>query len=104
LYFDYTFILIIIGIIISIYAQSKVHGTYARYSKEPSRAAVPAFRVARQILDSNGLSDVKIEQVAGQLSDHYDPRHKVLRLSQGVYNSSSLAAVGVAAHEAGHAM
>ncbi|MCL2817009.1 MAG: zinc metallopeptidase [Clostridiales bacterium] len=104
MYFDYTFILIIIGIIISLYAQAKVHGTYNRYAEVASRAALPAHRVARQILDSNGLSDVKIEQVAGRLSDHYDPRHKVVRLSKDVYNSTSLAAIGVAAHEAGHAM
>ena len=103
-YFDNTIWLVIVGAIIAAMAQAKISSTYSKYSKEISSQGLPAWQVARQILDSNGLSDVNIERVPGNLTDHYDPRSKVLRLSQTVHNSTSVAAIGVAAHEVGHAI
>ena len=103
-WFDYTILLLIPGIIVTIWAQSKVQSTFKKYSKVSSANNYRAFEVARALLDSNGLSDVRIEHVKGNLTDHYDPRTKVLRLSETVYNSFSLASIGVAAHEVGHAI
>lgn len=96
--------LMIIALIISALAQFKVSSTYSRYAKVRSRANISGHDAARQILDYNGLSNVRIEQVRGSLTDHYDPRHKVLRLSEATYHSASVAALGVAAHEVGHAI
>lgn len=104
LFFDWTFILLIPAIILTIYAQARVSSTYKKYAQVRARSGISACDMARQMLDSNGLSNVRIEQVRGNLTDHYDPRSKVLRLSEATYNSSSVAALGVAAHEAGHAM
>ena len=84
-----------------LYAQWKVKSSFAAMSKVPAR--MTGANAARQMLDNAGLSDVGIEEVSGHLSDHYDPRHKVLRLSPDVYHGQSMAAVGVACHEAGHA-
>ena len=78
--------------------------TFAKYSKVPSSSGLTGYQAARRMLDSQGLGDVQIERVQGFLSDHYDPRHRVLRLSPPVYDSPSLSAVGVACHEAGHAL
>jgi len=78
--------------------------TFAKYSKVPSSSGLTGYQAARRMLDSEGLGDVQIERVQGFLSDHYDPRHRVLRLSPPVYDSPSLSAVGVACHEAGHAL
>ena len=95
--------LFILSIIFSLYAQIKVSTTFNKYSKR-SYGTKTAAQVAQMILSSNGVYDVNIEMVGGHLTDHYDPRAKVLRLSESVYNSTSAAAVGVAAHEAGHAL
>lgn len=102
--FHWSFILIIPGMILGIWAQSKVKRTYKKYSQVASAKGVTAFQAARRILDSAGLQEVDIETVAGNLTDHYDPRSKILRLSQGVVGSNSIAAIGIAAHEAGHAV
>ena len=90
--------------IVAMWAQSRVRGTYKKYSQVMSSSGMSAATAARRILDSVGLYNVEIKRVPGELTDHYDPRHKVLRLSDGVYGSNSLAAVAIAAHEAGHAM
>lgn len=103
-FWDGTMILLIPAILLSLYAQMKVQGTFARFSEVFASSRRSAAQVARDILDSNGLHDVRIEPIPGELTDNYDPRDKVLRLSQPVYGSSSLAAIGVAAHEAGHAV
>jgi len=92
------------GILFMLWAQSKVKGNYQKYSKVRNSANVTGAQAARQVLDSNGLYDVAIEQVGGELTDHYDPRKRVLRLSQAVYGVQSIAAIGIAAHEAGHAI
>lgn len=103
-YGDWTLLLLLPALILSIYAQAKVSSTFNKYQKVNAKSALRAADMARQMLDYNGLGDVQIEQVRGNLSDHYDPKHKVLRLSQSTYNSSSVAALGVAAHEVGHAI
>lgn len=90
------------ALLLALWAQWKVRGTYAAASEVPAHLSGAA--AARHILDSAGLQNVEIEPIAGQLTDHYDPSAKVLRLSEGVYGSRSAAAVGIAAHEAGHAL
>jgi Zn-dependent membrane protease YugP len=101
---DSTFILLMPAILLTLYAQSKISSTFSRYSRVQSRLGYTASQAARRILDMNGLDDVRIERIPGNLTDHYDPRSRVLRLSYSVYNSTSIAALGVAAHEAGHAV
>jgi Zn-dependent membrane protease YugP len=103
-YWDYTFILLIPPFLLAIYAQNRVKSTYKRFSKVLASSRISASKVATQILSSSGARDVKIERVSGKLTDHYDPRKKILRLSEGVYGNSSLAALGIAAHETGHAL
>ncbi|MFC1539257.1 zinc metallopeptidase [Candidatus Latescibacterota bacterium] len=103
-FWDPTMILMIPGLILTLWAQSKVKSTFKKFSREGSRSGITGAEVARRILDSNGLPGVGIEPVRGQLTDHYDPRAGVLRLSEGVYDSRSIAALGIAAHEAGHAV
>ena len=103
-FFDPTILLLIPGLILAIWAQMKVKGAYAQYSRVMARNGMTAKDVARRILDENGLYNISVERTAGSLTDHYDPRGKVLRLSETVYNSPSIAAIGVAAHEAGHAL
>ncbi|MBU0518248.1 zinc metallopeptidase [bacterium] len=103
-FFDPTFILLIPALILALYAQSKVKGTFNKYSKVKSLRGHTGAEVARSIMDTRGLGDVAVERVKGRLSDHYDPRKKVLRLSESVHDSESVAALGVAAHEAGHAL
>lgn len=102
--FDPTMILILPAIILAAYAQSKVKSTFNKYLQVRNSYGYSGYEVARSILDANGLQNVPVELVSGRLSDHYDPRKRVLRLSQDVYNSSSIASVGVAAHECGHAI
>lgn len=102
--FDSTFLILIPAIIIAFYAQTKIKSTFNKYSQVRSGKGYSASQVARYLLDRVGLNDVHIEMVPGNLTDHYDPRTKVLRLSQTVYNSTSVAAIGVAAHETGHAI
>lgn len=102
-YFDPLYFLFIApAVLLAMWAQLRIRSTYAEAQRMP--APLSGAAAARHILNSAGLYDVQVEPVPGELSDHYDPRHKVLRLSDGVYNSRSLAAVGIAAHEAGHAI
>lgn len=103
-YFDWTYILVIIGAVLSIWASSRVNSTYNRYSKVRSATGMTGAQAARRILDYNGLTNVQIEHVRGNLTDHYDPSRKILRLSDATYGSTSVAAIGVAAHECGHAV
>jgi Zn-dependent membrane protease YugP len=98
------FMFMLPGILLMLWAQSKVKGSYSKYSKVAISANMTGAEAARRVLDDNGLYDVQIEPVRGELSDHYDPRKRVLRLSQGIYGVPSIAAVAVAAHEAGHAI
>lgn len=102
--FDPTFVLLIPALLLGLWAQAKVQGAFATYSQVPSRRGVRACDVARAIMNRFGLSGIPVERVPGNLTDHYDPRSKVLRLSEGVYSSTSLAAIGIAAHEVGHAI
>ncbi len=92
------------ALLLGLWAQMRIRTAYGRYSRVPSGRGLSGAQAARYILDTNGLQSVSVERVGGTLTDHYDPRSKTLRLSQGVYESPSLAAVGVAAHEAGHAL
>lgn len=101
---DSGYLLVIIAAILSLVASAKVNSTFKKYSQKHTARNITAERAARSILDSNGLYDVKIEPISGNLTDHYDPRANVIRLSESVINSTSVAAVGVAAHEAGHAV
>jgi len=102
--FDSTFLFLIPAIALAIYAQFKVQSTFRRYSEVPSGTGYTGAQVAAELLRRKGITDVRVEPVQGMLGDHYDPRTKVLRLSPDVYGSNSLAAIGVAAHEAGHAL
>lgn len=99
----YYFILVIPALIISLIAQAKVKTTYAKMSKVMNSRGLTGAQAAANVLRYYGITDVRIEQVAGSLTDHYDPRSNVIRLSEGVYNANSIAAVGIACHEAGHA-
>lgn len=102
--FDPTMILVLIGVFLSLGASAKVNSTYARFSRVRSMTGMTGAEAARQLLNSQGIYDVQIRQVAGSLTDHYDPRTKIVNLSESVYGSTSVAAIGVAAHECGHAM
>ncbi|MDH4196147.1 MAG: zinc metallopeptidase [Candidatus Aminicenantes bacterium] len=99
-----TFFLLIPPLVLAIYAQSKVRSTFARYSRVIARSQLTGAQAAGQILQTGGAGEVNVEKVPGQLTDHYDPRKKVLRLSEAVHDSPSIAALGIAAHEAGHAL
>ncbi|MEG0396900.1 MAG: zinc metallopeptidase, partial [Oscillospiraceae bacterium] len=100
----YYFILVIPALIIAAYAQMKVSSTFNKFSRAATRSGLTGAGAARRILDMNGLQNVSIEHISGNLTDHYDPRTNTVRLSDNVYNSQSIAAVGVAAHETGHAV
>ncbi len=103
--FDITFIIFVLpATILAMYAQFKVNSTFNKYSRVTNAKGLTGADVAKQLLAIAGIYDVQVEAVAGNLTDHYDPRAKVLRLSQSVYGSTSLAAIGVAAHETGHAV
>ncbi len=104
-YLDPAYIIVmIIGAIIAFSAQINVKTTFSKYSKKMSSRNISGQHVARLILDNNGLNDIPIERIEGKLSDHYDPKKRVIRLSSVVYDSASVASIGVAAHEAGHAI
>lgn len=103
-WYDSTYFLILIGFIISAIASARVKSTYSKYSRVRSMSGMTGLEAAERILHSAGIYDVQVTHVRGQLTDHYDPRNKVLRLSDSVYGQSSVAAVGVAAHECGHAI
>ena len=104
-YFDIWYLYLILpAALLAMYAQVKINSTYSKYSKVASRRGVTGVEVARRILDQNGLQSVQIGHVAGNLTDHYDPRTQVVNLSDSVYNSTSVAAIGVAAPETGHAV
>ena len=103
-YWDPTYMLVIAGLIVCLLAQAKVSSAYAKWRQVPSCTGLTGAQVARRILDGNGCQDVRIEAISGSLTDHYDPQDGVLRLSSEVYQSGSIAALGVAAHEAGHAI
>jgi Zn-dependent membrane protease YugP len=102
--FDRTFLLLIPPLILGIWAQSKVRSAFRRYSQVSSIKGYSGAEAAAAILRNHGLHDVRVEEIGGQLTDHYDPRERVLRLSTDVYRGRSLASLGVAAHEAGHAL
>lgn len=103
-YFDPTIIILIPAIIFTLIAQSKVKSAYSKYLRVPSRRGISGYQAARMILDNNGMRHVPIELTAGTLSDHYDPKNDVMRLSNDVYNGTSIASVSIAAHESGHAL
>lgn len=103
-YNDPTFLLLIPAMILAFYAQFKVKSTFAKYSKIESSKGKTAAEVSKNILDDSGLTSIPVQEVAGELTDHYDPRDKTLHLSNPVFNSRSVAAIGVAAHEVGHAL
>jgi hypothetical protein len=101
---DPTIILVLIGVVLSMWAQAKVTSTFSRYSQVRSRTGMTGAEAARRLLNSQGIYDVTVQPISGNLTDHYDPRTKVVNLSESVYNMTSVAAIGVAAHECGHAM
>lgn len=103
-YFDPTMLIILPALIFTIWAQINVNSTFEKYKRVQTDSRITGYDAARRILDANELYDVKIERVSGNLTDHYDPRSNVIRLSDSVHDSTSAAAVGVAAHEAGHAV
>lgn len=103
-YYDPTYMLIVISALISLFAQFLVNSRFSKYSRVRSRSGVTGAQAAERILQSQGIYDVAIQRVSGKLTDHYDPRNKTLNLSDAVYASTSVAAVGVAAHECGHAI
>lgn len=102
--FSSTYLVLIPAILFAAYAQSKINSTFNTYLRVRNSNGYTGFQIARTILDSHGLQDIPIELINGHLTDHYDPRKKILRLSNEVYNGDSLASVGVAAHECGHAI
>lgn len=103
--FDWTYLVLILPcMIFSLIASSRVNSTFQKYSQQYSQRRLTGAEAARRVLQHNGVSGVRIERVAGNLTDHYDPRTNVIRLSDSVYDSTSTAAIGVAAHEAGHAV
>lgn len=103
-YFDSGYILVLIAALLSLVASANVSSTFKKFSQKRTARNITAEQAARGILDANGLYNVRIESVSGNLTDHYDPKSNVIRLSDSVKNSTSVAAVGVAAHEAGHAV
>ena len=105
MYFDYYYLILVLpAVILSLWAQTRVNSTFSKYSKKTSQTNMTGFDAARRILDANGLYNVKINRVAGNLTDHFDPRNNTVNLSDTVYDNPSVAAIGVAAHESGHAV
>lgn len=104
MYFDSTYYLVIIGAVLCFAASARVKTTFAKFSKVRSRSGVTGAQAAERILRTAGIYDVSIQRISGNLTDHYDPRDKTLNLSEGVYDQTSVAAIGVAAHECGHAI
>ena len=103
-FYDIFYLLVLAAIGFSMWASARVNSTFRTYSQQRTRNGMTGYDAAREVLDANGLYDVRIERVSGNLTDHFDPRSNVIRLSDSVYGSASTAAVGVAAHEAGHAI
>ena len=103
-FYDSTYILVLIGVVISMIASAKLNSTYQRYSSVRSMCGLTGAEVAQKLLNNQGIYDVTVRRVAGNLTDHYDPRTKTVNLSDSVYGSTSIAAIGVAALECGHAM
>lgn len=103
-YYDWTYILVLIGAVICIAASARVKNVFARYSRVQSHSGLTGRQAAEQILHRNGIYDVQVIHIGGNLTDHYNPGNKTLGLSDTVYNSTSVAAIGVAAHECGHAV
>ena len=101
---DWTYMLVLIGAVLCLLASAKVNSTYNKYSRVQSMSGMTGAMAAQRILQMSGINDVVVEHVRGNLTDHYDPSKKVLRLSDSVYGSTSVAAIGVAAHECGHAL
>lgn len=104
MFYDPTYFLVLIGVVLSLFASARVKSTFHKYSQMRNSRGMTGAQAAEQVLHGAGIYDVRIEHVAGNLTDHYDPRSKVLRLSDTVYGQTSVAAVGVAAHECGHAI
>lgn len=104
LYFGPSYLLVVLGMIITLIASSNVKKTFAKYDKVGSRRGITGAECARRILNANGLNHIRIEHIAGNLTDHFSPKEGVIRLSASTYNSTSIAALGVAAHECGHAV
>ena len=105
MFFDWTYIVLVLpAVIFSIWASAKVNSTFKKYSYVRPDSGMTGAEAARRVLDANGLYNVRIERIPGNLTDHFDPRTNVIRLSDSVYSVSSAAAIGVAAHEAGHAV
>ncbi len=98
-FFDPTMVLLIPAVILAVWTQNKVKSAYCKYSRIRSASGLTGANVARRILDVNGLNDVEVEPIAGELSDRYDPRSWIVRLSEGIYNKGTIAALGIAAHE-----
>lgn len=103
-YFDSTYVLVLIGVVICLVASARMNSTFRKYSRVRNHSGMTGKEAAETILRQAGIYDVRVEYVAGNLTDHYDPRDKVLRLSDATYGSNSVAAMGVAAHECGHAI
>lgn len=103
-FWDISMIILIPGLLLAMYAQAKVSSTYNRYKKITSHSGYTGAQFARKMLNDNGLYDVTITQISGRMSDHYDPRANQVRLSAEVYNGTSIASLGIAAHEVGHAV
>ena len=102
--YDPTYVLVLVAFALTLFASFGVKGTFARYDKIKSSNGITAFDAARRILDANGLNNIKIERISGNLTDHFSPKENIIRLSDTTYNSTSVAAIGVAAHECGHAI
>ena len=102
--FDWTILLVLPAMFFAIWAQFKVQSTYKKYASYPTRRGMTGAEAARRVLEENGLSHVRIEHIRGELNDHFDPRQNMIRLSDAVHDSKSAAAIGVACHEAGHAV
>ena len=105
MYFDWTYLVLVLpAILLATWASSNVRSTFKKYSAIRSRRGITGAQAARRVLDANGLQNVRIERISGNLTDHYDPKTNVIRLSDSVYDNPSTAAIGVACHEAGHAV
>lgn len=104
-YFDWTYVILVMpAVLLAMWASANVNSTFRRYSTQYSRRGITGAEAARRVLDANGLKQVRIEHISGNLTDHYDPKANVIRLSDNVYSNASTAAIGVACHEAGHAV
>lgn len=104
-YFDWTYLVLVLpAILLAVWASANVNRTFKKYANQHSRRGITGAEAARKVLDANGLYHIRIEHISGSLTDHYDPRGNVIRLSDSVYGNTSTAAIGVACHEAGHAV